>query len=136
MWINQEIILGYYRISVKALVFNEEKTKFLLVQSEDGAWDLPGGGLKWGESAHECIAREIMEEMGVTVISTQEQPSYFFPVVNDMLKYAYVVYEVVLSGAEFVASDECIEIRFVTPEEARALSLRPNVNIFLDVFKK
>jgi 8-oxo-dGTP diphosphatase len=133
---NQEIIPGYYRISAKALVLSEDKTKLLLVRSEDDAWDLTGGGMKWGESAHECITREVMEEMGVTVISTQEQPSYFFPVVNDMVKYAYVVYEVVLSGAEFVPSDECIEIRFVTPEEVRALSLRPNVNIFLDVFKK
>lgn len=132
---NQDIKPGYYRISVKALVLNEDKTKFLLVCSDDGTWDLPGGGLKWEESSHECIKREIMEEMGVEVFHIKEEPTYFFPVVNDFVKYAYVIYETKLSGTNFVASDECKEIIFVTSKEAEGLIVRPNVKIFLEVYR-
>ena len=35
----------FYRISVKALVLNEARDRFLITQEEDGRWELPGGGL-------------------------------------------------------------------------------------------
>jgi 8-oxo-dGTP diphosphatase len=40
----------YYRISVKALILDETRTKFLVVQELDGRWELPGGGLDWDEN--------------------------------------------------------------------------------------
>ncbi len=34
-----------YRVSVKALILNENRDKFLIIQENNGWWDLPGGGL-------------------------------------------------------------------------------------------
>ncbi len=47
----------YYRVSIKALVLDEKRTKFLLVQEKDGRWELPGGGLDHGEKIHEALKR-------------------------------------------------------------------------------
>lgn len=132
---NKEIKPGYYRISIKILVLNEDESRFLLVRSDDGRWDLPGGGLKWGESTVECIKREIMEEMGIDVINIQQKPKYFFPVVSDIVKYAYVVYQAELSNLDFISSDECREISFVSAVEAKEINIKPNVEVFLDMYK-
>jgi ADP-ribose pyrophosphatase YjhB (NUDIX family) len=62
-----EIKNGYYRLSVKALILDSARTKFLLVQEDNGKWELPGGGLDWGESPQDGVAREIREEIGVQI---------------------------------------------------------------------
>lgn len=73
---NMEIKNAYYRLSVKALIFDETRTKFLLVQEDNGKWELPGGGLDWGETPQAGVIREIKEEMGLEVVSVASQPSY------------------------------------------------------------
>lgn len=40
-----EIRNRFYRVSVKALILNETRDKFLLCKQGNGVWDLPGGGL-------------------------------------------------------------------------------------------
>lgn len=132
---NEEIPKGYYRISAKALVFDEKRSKFLLVRSDSGHWDLPGGGIVWGETPEECIRREIREEMGLEISHLSASPAYFFTLANEKVKYAYVVYELTLQTLDFTPSDECREIRFVSTNEARELPLRPNVGAFLDLYR-
>jgi len=41
-----------YRISIKALILDKDK-RFLLVQEDTGLWELPGGGLEFGEAPQE-----------------------------------------------------------------------------------
>jgi len=74
---NSNIPDCFYRISIKALVLDNQG-RFLLCRESDNWWNLPGGGLEYGESPRETLKREIKEEMGLDLVSMEDQPSYFF----------------------------------------------------------
>jgi 8-oxo-dGTP pyrophosphatase MutT (NUDIX family) len=38
-------------------------------QPEAGYWGQPGGKLDWGESGRTCAEREILEELGITIVA-------------------------------------------------------------------
>jgi 8-oxo-dGTP pyrophosphatase MutT (NUDIX family) len=56
----------FYRVSVKALVFDRED-RLLALQNEDGSWELPGGGWEHGETLEQAMRREVREELGVEI---------------------------------------------------------------------
>lgn len=131
-----EIKNGYYRLSVKALIFDETRTKFLLAQEDNGKWELPGGGLDWGEKPEEGIRREVKEEMGLEVIFVAEQPAYLTTTQRDSDGQwtANVLFETKVANFNFAPSSECVNIKFVTKEEALELNLFTTVKKFLQVY--
>ncbi len=133
---NPEIPNRNYRISIKALILDETRTKFLVVQEENGKWELPGGGIDWGESPEECLKREVMEEMGLTVTSMSKTPSYFFTgtLESNGLHFANVVYEATLDSLNFTPSDECLALQFVNPTEAQDLASFSSVQMLAEHF--
>ena len=54
----------FYRVSVKALIRND-KGEILVVKEHQDKWELPGGGLNHGESIHDGLRRELIEELGI-----------------------------------------------------------------------
>ena len=131
-----EIPNCFYRVSVKALVLDETRTKFLIVQEDNGKWELPGGGLDWGESPAEGMRREITEEMGLDVTYVAPQPSYFLTKQSPHKScwIVNVLYEVVLSSLDFVPSKECVSVLFVTKEEALSTYSGTNIALLGEMF--
>jgi 8-oxo-dGTP diphosphatase len=127
---------GYYRLSIKALILDETRTKFLLAQEDNGKWELPGRGLDWGEKPAEGIRREIAEEMGLLVTSVADRPSYLTTAQRDSDSrwVTNVLYETTLQNLQFTPSSECMAVQFVTKEEAQQLDLFVTVREFLKVF--
>ncbi len=127
----------FYRISIKALILDEEK-RFLLVKEDNGLWELPGGGLDFGENPQDGIKRELQEEMGLNITFVAEKPSYFLTIPN--LKNVYianVLYETKVEDLNFTPSEECVEIKFFTKEEAlQEKNLFPNVLEFAKIYKE
>lgn len=64
--------IDYIGVGVGALIFNEEGKILLALRgskakNEGGKWEIPGGGVEYGETLAQAIKREIMEEMGIEI---------------------------------------------------------------------
>ena len=119
----------FYRVSSKALVFDETREKFLIIKEDNGYWELPGGGLDWGESIAENIKREVKEEMGLTVLEVSTTPSYYLIGENmsGNMSLNLVFESKVENFYDFTPTDECVEMKFVTPQEALEMNSWRNV---------
>lgn len=119
----------FYRVSSKALVFDETREKFLIIKEDNGYWELPGGGLDWGESVAENIKREVKEEMGLTVLEVSITPSYYMIGENMSGNMSLnLVFETKIENFDdFTPTDESIEMKFVTPQEALEMNSWRNV---------
>ena len=58
-------------LGVRAVVIDSQGRVFLVKHSYVSGWHLPGGGVETGETIQESLARELMEEGGITA---QEPP--------------------------------------------------------------
>lgn len=129
-----EIKQSWYRISAKALIYNE-KWEFLLCKENNWTWDFPGGWLDHWEGYEVCIKRELQEEMWLELIHIEDKPKYFITANKPTSKtrpwIANIFYEVKVKNLNFIASEECIEIWFFDADSAWKLNLLVNVKEFL-----
>lgn len=132
-----EIPNCYYRVSVKALILNETRDKFLICEEENGVWELPEGGLDWGATPQEDLPREISEEMGLKVLWVADNPSYFITSQTLIRKQwiVNVLYETELENLNFTPSDECVNIKFVDKNDLRDITFFPAVQKLAEMFK-
>lgn len=74
-----------YRLNVGLAIFNPRGLVFLGERRQDpGAWQMPQGGIKQGQTAEEAVWAELREETGLTahttIIAAMPQPiDYDFP---------------------------------------------------------
>lgn len=55
----------FYRVSLKAIIRNEQGEVLCVKEDGSPAWSLPGGGIDHGESDRQALAREIYEEVAI-----------------------------------------------------------------------
>jgi 8-oxo-dGTP pyrophosphatase MutT (NUDIX family) len=131
-----EIPNGFYRTSIKALIL-DNKNNFLLCRESNGFWEFPGGGLDFGEKPEDCIKRELLEEMGLTVTKVSQKPSCFLTFVNTHNYWAVnVFFKTEIGKLKIKQSNECVEARFFDKEEALKEKLYPNVIKFIEIYNE
>ena len=64
--------VDYIGVGVGGIIFNAEGLVFLArrgreARNESGKWEFPGGGVEFGETLEHALAREILEEYGITI---------------------------------------------------------------------
>ena len=124
-------LINFYRISVKALIYDSKKQKILLAKEANGKWDFLGGGLDFNESVEDCLKRELEEESGLKVTWVNFQPSYFLTAKKfGKVWYANVFYKVKVKDLNFIPTRECQEIRFFNKAELLKQDVFENVEIF------
>jgi ADP-ribose pyrophosphatase YjhB (NUDIX family) len=57
----------YYRVTTRAIIL-DDRMRLLVIENDDGTYELPGGGWEHNESFEESIRREVKEELGVDVL--------------------------------------------------------------------
>ena len=102
---------------------------------DNGKWEMLGGGLDHNEDPIKCLRREINEETGLEVTWVSKSPLYFLtaPREGSDTYIANVVYQIKLKNLDFIPSDECRELRFFSPAEAREVQLFANVQKLLEL---
>lgn len=102
-----------FRVATFAII--ERAGKYLLARRRDiGWWNLPGGGLEYGETVDEGMAREIMEEVGIAVTIERVVGIYSKPRKNEVV-ITFLCH--LVSGADEPApSDEVSEVGWFTAE--------------------
>ncbi len=108
------LIFQYFEGQMKLLI----KRRSLDAPSYKGAWDLPGGSLEQGESAIECLIREVKEETSLIITEAVQlaDPLPFYIAGQQRLDLAQpFLYQ---AKGEAQLSDEAIEYKWIDLETA------------------
>jgi len=114
-----------YRVSAKAFITND-KNQVLVVRETGDYWGLPGGGLDHGETAEQCIMREMNEEMGVSGVQVGEIAySTTFDLQQAGLWMVWIIHKTTLNTTHYIFGDGVTDARFIDP-----LDLKDSNDIF------
>lgn len=109
------------RVSVNAYIVREGKI-LLQRRSDNGNWNLPGGGVEVGESLSVTLHREVSEETGLTVGITRYIGVYSDPLETALkypdervLHYIAHVLECHVIGGELRLDHESLELMWFDP---------------------
>jgi 8-oxo-dGTP diphosphatase len=114
------------QVGVKVLLKNPEGKYLLIRRSEEKyastKWDIPGGRIDAGSSLGENLAREVMEETGLTMTSEPRiigAQDIFASVDRHVVRITYIG----TAEGEPKLSDEHTEHMWVTFAELKAMSV-------------
>lgn len=106
--------------------------KILMIKessSLSGNWELPGGGLDFGEDVNEAFKREVEEEMGLKVTKMSEAPIYTWTWKYenrrgiDWFYSCVLAYRVEFADLAITPSKECEAVEFFSLEKLKDLPL-------------
>jgi ADP-ribose pyrophosphatase YjhB (NUDIX family) len=120
-------------VGVGAAIVSEGRVLLIRRAAEPlkGEWSIPGGALELGETLHEGIRRESLEETGLQV-EPQVLLGVFDRIYTDdagRAQYHYVVVDYLcrLLHGEAHASSDVSEVTWVTEAELSSLELRESI---------
>ena len=112
-----------FHITVKGIVvLNNQILLLKRVQpSSDGLgyWELPGGGLEYGETPNQALVRELKEETGLDIIILK--PAYTFTKIREDYQTLGIGYLCIPKNDHVHLSDEHTDYLFASIEEAKEL---------------
>jgi len=131
----------FHRVTIKGLCVRDGKV--LLVRESEklsGKWELPGGGLDFGEGIPAAFKREIGEEMGLKVSKMSKKPAYIWTHKYEKKRgldwfYSLVIaYRVEFEDLAITPTEECESIEFFSKDELRTLNLAGQTTDFTSIF--
>ena len=110
----------FYRVSVKAYITDEQGRVFVVKENDNEGrsfWGLPGGGLDHGELPHDCLKREIQEELRVSdVIINEIAYTKSFYMSNKDAWLMWIVYRAKINSSEYVFGDGVTDALYINTE--------------------
>lgn len=118
--------------------------KLLLVRESEShsgqKWEVPGGGLDFGEDIPTTLRREIEEETGLKVTKISEAPIYVWTHKSenkrglDWFYSCVLVYRVEFEDLNITPSDECEVVEFFEQHELAAVRLSKQMSPLVNYF--
>lgn len=123
--------------SVAAVVRDAAGALLLQRRADNGAWELPGGGIDPGEPPALALVREVWEETGlvvrprriVAVLGGASEFRYLYPN-GDVVEYTVILFTADRVRGELTARDETTEARFLDAGEVKLVA-GPHVTALL-----
>lgn len=122
--------IDYIGVGVGAAIFNDEGKLFITkrgkkAKNERGKWEIPGGGVEFGETFEQAIKREIMEEHGIEIeiLELLGICDHIIPKEKQHWVSPTFICKIVTGEPRIMEPDKCEEFGWFTIEEAEQLSL-------------
>ncbi|WP_028558703.1 (deoxy)nucleoside triphosphate pyrophosphohydrolase [Paenibacillus pinihumi] len=114
-------------IEVAAAVIVNEQGRLLIARrkpgkAQGGLWEFPGGKLEPGESAEDCLRRELLEEMNIQIQPTERLGVHEHDYGTIVIRL--IAYKAVYTGGDIVLSDHD-KYDWVKPDEFAAYEFAP-----------
>jgi len=110
-----------FHITVKGIVIYKNKVLILkrVKPSTDGLgyWELPGGGLEYGETPHQALIRELKEETGLDIKIIK--PVYTFTAIRPDYQTVGIGFLSIPTNDHVQISHEHTEYKFVNTYEIK-----------------
>ena len=110
-----------FHITVKGIVIYNKKILLMkrVRPSSDGLgyWELPGGGLEYGETPNQALIRELKEETGLTIDIVK--PAYTFTKIRSDYQTVGIGYLCLANDDHVILSHEHTDYRFVKSSELK-----------------
>lgn len=135
--------IDYIGVGVGAAIFNDEGKLFITkrgqkAKNERGKWEIPGGGVEFGETFEQAIKREILEEHGVEIeilellgicdhIIAEEKQHWVSPT---------FICKIIKGVPQLMEPEKCDEFGWFSIEEAEQLPLSIVTKYDIEQLKK
>src|SRR5690349_2766121 len=96
---------NYYRVSLKALIFDDQG-RLLVGRHASGEYAMPGGGWDKGEDYETCIKREVAEELGGKVTSVGKVVCFYRNTISPGNLKVAIALPVTVANFNFVVNPE------------------------------
>ena len=121
------------RVSVHALILNEGRILLIKRATEPskGKWSIPGGRVELGETIHQAVKREVLEECSIEIEierifdvgeiilrDEEDRISYHFVLIYFLAKY---------KGGEVKAQSDAEDTSWFTTEELAESDMHPQL---------
>ena len=108
----------FYRVSLKAVIRDEQGRVLVNKEGNSDTWNLPGGGWDHGETEHEALARELREEVGYKGdFTATPRATAVFWLESKQAWLLWIVYDITTAHMNFSAGVDSSEIMFMRPSE-------------------
>jgi phosphoglycolate phosphatase len=125
--------------TVGALIFNPAR-EVLMIRTHkwSNLWGIPGGKIKWGETAEAALRREIREETALEIGNIK------FVIAQDCIHskefyrdahFVLLNYTCDTPGGKVILNDEAEEFQWLPPAKALNLDLNTPTRILLEAVK-
>ena len=124
------------KVSLRALIERDDQV-FVCRGIGDIVWQLPGGRMNIGEEPKEGLAREISEELGITIHIIRPLFSQTFVHMRDRVPQLLLVYLCSMGQQEMIIdSAETEESKWLFREELKNLQMYEDCRNAVDEFLK